>query len=188
MKLKCVMAIICLFCSMSVFSQKHISFKKTILNGNIKNVASELKCKGFISVESDKNVERLKGSFINKECNVFVVGSKKTNIAWKVLVALPKNKSWKSLKREYLSVKEIYEKKYGKGISYEYFSDPYYEGDGYELQALDNDKCTYETIWETDLGYIMVSISIKRIYISYEDKVNGKLSSKEKQEIANEDI
>lgn len=61
--------------------------------------------------------------------------------------------------------------KYGSPTShYEFFKDPYYDGDGYELQALELDKCTYFTIWKLDYGNISIQMSSNAsLWISYED-------------------
>ena len=48
---------------------------------------------------------------------------------------------------------ELFTKKYGEPKDhFEFFSSPYYEGDGYELQALRKEKCNYISFWTLDKG------------------------------------
>ena len=148
----------CVFSSI-VFSQEHIKFKGIPLNGNVNSFSQELVKIGFKIVESKGNVITMKGEFINKECEIIVVGSKKTNVVWKVVAYLPEEESWSRIKSDYFEVKRQFQQKYGDGKSYEFFSKPYYEGDGYEMQALSLEKCTYSTFFDTDLGTIVVDIS-----------------------------
>lgn len=178
----------CVFSSV-VFSQEHIKFKGIPLNGNVNSFAQELVKIGFKIVESKGNIITMKGEFINKECEILVVGSKKTNLVWKVIAYLPKEISWSSIKSDYFEVKKQFQQKYGDGESYEFFSKPYYEGDGYEMQALGVDKCTYATYFTTELGTIAVDISkYEQISIGYEDKVNLEIKKAEAESIINNDI
>ena len=55
--------------------------------------------------------------------------------------------SWSEAKRCYNTLATTLEKKYGVPHVSEYFNDPYYEGDGYELSALENGKGNYTRIW-----------------------------------------
>lgn len=53
-----------------------------------------------------------------------------------------------------------------------------YEGDGYELQAVRKEKCTYSTFYDTPRGYIAVQISnFECLLVGYEDKINIELRS-----------
>ncbi len=105
------------------------------------------------------------------------------------MVTFPEKVSWHSLKSEYNSFKDSYNDKYGKGRSYEYFSDPYYEGDGYELQALRLEKCTYITFYETQEGNIMLKIGDdKAVQVHYEDKLTTAAKSREAEQSVSNDI
>lgn len=179
--------IACLF-AISVQAQEHLTFKNTPITGNIASFAEKLQNKGFSLVKSEEQIAMFEGDFINANCTVYAVGTVSSNTVWKVHIALPDEVSWRSLKSSYLETKKQYQKKYGKGKSYEYFTDPYYEGDGYELQAISQEKCTYATFWDAGNGSISVQISGKHVAISYEDKTGTELYTMEKQEVIANDI
>ena len=171
------------------FTQEHLKFKNVPINGTVTEFAKQMQSLGFTLVETKNNIVIMQGDFINKSCKLYVVGSKKTNIVWKVYITLPEETSWSSIKSNYFEIRDQFKKKYGEGKSYEFFSKPYYEGDGYELQALRNDKCSYSTFWEMENGAITVEMSsTERIAISYEDSQNVKIQNSEKAEIINNDI
>ena len=84
----------------------------------------------------------------------------------------------------------MFVKKYGNPTNnYEFFSKPYYEGDGYELSALRNEKCHYISAFETKNGVVYLEISkFKKIEINYEDKANSNIMDREKEETVIDDI
>ncbi len=186
-KIIMLMAVMCF--NIAIFAQEHIIFKGIPLSGDISSFTNKLKQKGCVVKNTKNNMVVLTGKFINKNCDIYVLGSKKSKTIWKVVVFLPKENSWTSLKDEYQSTKEQYQRKYGEGKSYEFFGKPYYEGDGYELLALKKEKCTYITFFETDLGSIAVEIGQGGyVKIGYEDKKNTEIEKKERQEIIDSDI
>ena len=70
-----------------------------------------------------------------------------------------------------------------------FFSKPYYEGDGYELQALRKEKCHYISFYKLPLGAAIVEISqFGHIQIGYEDNINYELKKKEEESEALDDI
>lgn len=88
--------------------------------------------------------------------------------------------SWYSLKSEFLEVVKYYKAKYKSISSSRTFIDPYYEGDGYELQGVSMDKCFYYERFEAEGGKISIEISdMKRVQIRYEDKNNAKKNEQE---------
>lgn len=132
----------------------------------------------------------MSGSFLNKTCEVWVYCTPVSRTTTKVIVYMPKDNSWSSLKSTYLTLKEQYTKKYGTpSDEFEFFSTPYYEGDGYETQALELEKCTYSTYWQVPYGVIGVSISeFLQIRLVYEDAHNIKIMEKESMQAAYDEI
>ncbi len=176
--------------SNSSLPPKHLSFRDIPIDGNITNFVNKLKNSGFSLIKLNGNSATMTGKFTGKDCEIFVTASTKTNTVYKVSVYLPKETSWYSAKSTYQSYKEQYQQKYGVPTnSYEFFSTPYYEGDGYELQAVRLEKCTYFTYWELELGNIAVEISeFEQIKLSYEDKLNINIARKEKEENVQNEI
>lgn len=175
--------------SFFIYSQEHITFKGVPINGTVNSFAQELVKKGCKIKESKGNIITLEGEFVNNTCEIIAVGSHKTNTAWKAIAYLPEETNWYSIKNDYNNLKKIFQQKYGDGTSYEFFSKPYYEGDGYEMQALTLKKCTYSTYFEIETGIIVLEISkYKQISIGYEDKINVEINRKEANDIINDEI
>lgn len=113
----------------------------------------------------------------------YILASPKTKTVWKIAVFFPKETAWYSIKSAYNKYKDQYTTKYGNpSKSYNFFSNPYYEGDGYETSAIRNGKCHYASFWDIANGNIVVSISTyMQVEIEYEDKINSDINDKEKE-------
>lgn len=182
-----------LLCAMSVCAtaQEHMSFKGIPMDCDLITFVSKLEAKGFTNQRNTSETSAwVKGNFAGiDDCEILILSTSTSKLVWKVVVYFPERISWYSLKREYNNFKDSYTEKYGKPNSYEYFSQPYYEGDGYELQALKLEKCTYESFFKTTLGYICLSIyKTNQVKVSYEDAVNVILKSSEKEKKVSNDI
>lgn len=71
----------------------------------------------------------------------------------------------------YVKMKETLSEKYGDPKSYEYFTKPYYEGDGYEDQAIRLGKGRFVSFWTDELtgAGLMLEISEQlTVDLSYE--------------------
>ena len=93
-----------------------------------------------------------------------------------------KSITWSDILSDYSTYVDLFTKKYGfPSDRFEFFEEPYYKGDGYELQALRNGKCNYVSFFKTDKGTIMIEMSREeRLRLTYEDKINAELQNKEK--------
>jgi hypothetical protein len=189
---KNIVIITLLFISIAVFGQNvnHIKFRDIAVDGELSQFVSKLKNIGYSLESTTKdNASILKGTFLGKKGDLFVISSPKTKTVWKVAFYFREDDSWKSLKYDYESLKEQLTKKYGEPESFEFFSNPYYEGDGYETQALKKDKCTFVSYYITKIGSIKLEISsFCQILISYEDKINSENSAKEEDEKIQDEI
>lgn len=166
-----------------------LKFNGVEIDGNIDKFVNKMKTKGFIVKETKDNIVTMLGEFIGKECRLYVIPTPKSKIVCKVAIFFGGG-SWESLKREYNNVKDLFSKKYGKPSNeYEFFKDPYYEGDGYELQALKNDKCVYASFYTPKGGAIMVEISgACTVSVSYENSANMDKAKQEREESAMDEI
>lgn len=156
--MKKILLVVALFLSLSLSAQEHLEFRGIPIDGHLNSFVSKMKSIGYTVHEEDGNVVVMKGKFTNKDVLLAVIASVKTHIVWKVSVLFDEASSWSSLKSDYLEYKELFTNKYGMPRSYEFFSKPYYEGDGFELQALRNEKCTYASFFENSVGYIGVRL------------------------------
>lgn len=170
------------FCNLSA-QEKHMEFKGIPINGTLSTFVQKMKVKGYKTVYTQDNAVVMEGEFIGKKADIYILATPKTKIVWKVGVNLEKEISWSSLKSEYNKIKESYMNKYGKPLhSFERFDEPYYEGDGYELQALKMEKCTYTSYFETPEGIISVGMGTSGcISIGYEDGTNVDVASEEEE-------
>ena len=190
---KLLLIIVCII-SMTINAQenRHLKFKDIPINGQLDSFVSKLKSKGytFVYESDDHRGVVLKGKFVDEDAQLLVLGSSKTNTVWKVAVYVDKGASWYTLKNHYYEYVKLYSEKYGKpSDNFEFFSDPYYEGDGFELQALKAEKCIYISYFETPLGMITVGISSSgEIEFVYEDKINSDIWEKEKKQTSRDDI
>ncbi|MFI3331633.1 MAG: hypothetical protein R3Y38_07490, partial [Rikenellaceae bacterium] len=175
-----------------VQAQEHMEFKGIPISGHIDSFVAKLESSGFKkkTVNLNDNACVLTGQFVGKACEVFVICSPKTKQVWKVAVFLPKSSGWHSIKGDYNSFKTQFTTKYGNPTnSFEFFSKPYYEGDGYEMTAIKVDKCNYMSFWTMAQGTISVAIgTTASIIFAYEDEINRKLKSVEEKSKIQDDI
>lgn len=169
----------------------HLLFRDIEINGTISSVCSELERLGYsapIFLEGGSAV--VKGDFAGvPNCEILIIKSRYADFVWKIVVLMPENNNWYSLKGEYERFKKMFTLKYGKPKSYEFFSDPYEEGDGYEHTALSVGKCTYVSYYNMALGVISLNISENgAINIGYEDKANCDKNSNAVDNIASLEI
>lgn len=168
--------------SLSLFSQEHLDFRGIPIDGHIDNFVAKMKTLGYVLDNKEDDAVIMKGKFTNRDADIFILCTPKTKTVYKVFIDFDKEASWSSLKSRYFDYKELYIKKYGAtDNSYEFFSKPYYEGDGYELQALKLEKCTYATFFKTSKGIVAVELTkYECLRLVYEDKINIELRENER--------
>ena len=171
-------------------AQEHMTFKDISMDCNLTTFVSKLEAKGYITKLTEATGAVMSGSFAGKDgCTIYILCTETTKSVWKVAVKFPEQSSWSSLKSEYKSFKESYMQKYGIPESFEFFSKPYEEGDGYELQALRLDKCIYASYFKTSLGYIVLEMHKDEcLRVTYEDEINSKMRESEKEQAVSNDI
>lgn len=177
-----VLLLACLL-STTVYAQEHLTFKGIPIDGNLNSFVSKLKAQGWNGVEVNEENAILEGIFGGESCKLLLYSTKSTKTVYQAVVILNNDSSWSSLKTTYNEYKALLKSKYGKGTSYEFFTSPYEEGDGYEMSALRNDKCTYATTHDVPNGTItlfIVSAYNGSVALYYVDKLNEALAEQEK--------
>lgn len=180
----------------STFAQDaHLSFKGLPITGVMSEFVPKHVKQGYTVMKESDTHTALVGSFAGfEDCTIIVLCSPISKTVWKVGVRLPEQSSWYSVESRYKEMKTLFTSKYGASVNhYEFFSRPYYEGDGYELQAVSNDKGTYISFWDRPGGGIIVEISASSnsrgwISIQYEDNTGGAVLTREKQSLVSDDI
>lgn len=176
--------------SVSEDTDSRMTFRGVPICGHIDTVRQKLESLGYTFIEYLPNGIVLRGEFAGKTgCEICIIGSAITHEAWKILVCFPEQESWYMLKKEYFQYKQILVDKYGKPDEYEYFEYPYQDGDGEELTALHNNKCSFQSFFKTDKGYITITIkSTDYILLDYEDNIGAELATNEEETKAKSDI
>ena len=190
-KLLSILAI-CLICSIELFAQEHIKVKNIPIDGKVPALMAKFKAAGLTPYKGYDDV--LTGTFAGFDnCTFLFYGTDKTNTAYRITIMTDSYSSWYTLKVKYRALKESYIQKYPNYEDFEFFREPYYEGDGYELQALKNEKCVYSTFFDTEEGTISIELSSVSsqsgyIVIRYEDKINLSIAKSERQTTVSDDI
>jgi hypothetical protein len=162
-------------------------FMGIAVDGKLSDAVVKFKEKGFTTSTVSPSGTVMKGMMGTKEIELVICNTATTKTVWAFKIYLPKKDSWYSLKNEYLEFLDLLTKKYGEPKSkYDFFTNPYYEGDGYEMSAVANDKCNFASYW---VDKYAVDISkYKQVRISYENPVNSELQEKEKNQTLNNSL
>ena len=161
-------------------SKIHMKFMGIEMNCAVDIAMLDLEKKGFEIIDIRKEGYIMSGKFIDRNALVTLHATPKTNLLYRANIFFNEHTSWYSLKSEFLEVVKYYKAKYKSISSSRTFIDPYYEGDGYELQGVSMDKCFYYERFEAEGGKISIEINdMKRVQIRYEDKNNAKKNEQE---------
>ena len=176
------MVAITLIASVSVFAQEFIGIK---VDGKKIDVIQKFKAKGFtVDGDASKNVVKMLGTVAGKKIEVNIVASPTSQTVWKFAVYLPAQTSWYSLKGDYNEFLSTLTSKYGQPEkTYEFFSSPYSEGDGYEMTGVFMDKCNYAAFWSDSIGITLEISKWKQVRINYENAKNSELDTQEKEKM-----
>ena len=161
-------------------SKIHMKFMGIEMNCAVDIAMLDLEKKGFEIIDIRKEGYIMSGKFIDRNALVTLHATPKTNLFYRANIFFILHTYWYSLKSEFLEVVKYYKAKYKSISSSRTFIDPYYEGDGYELQGVSMDKCFYYERFEAEGGKISIEINdMKRVQIRYEDKNNAKKNEQE---------
>jgi hypothetical protein len=183
--MKHLILVISLIISVSAFSQQ---FDGVNISGDLPTAINQYKAKGYNTSKVITNGVIMKGKIGNTEIELFLITTPKSKKLYKATVYLPTKETWYSIKQNYQDYLEVLTTKYGTPHEfYEFFSKPYFEGDGYEMSALGLEKCTFSAYWfKVDNTSILIQISkYKQVMIIYENNENQKIASAERYALNN---
>jgi hypothetical protein len=151
----------------NIYGQEFLGIK---IDGKLSEVVAKFKLKGFKVTRPDNTNPFLSGKAGVSVVDVLILSSPITKTVYKIAVYLPKRDDWETIKSEYEDYLNTLTAKYGTPTnSFNFFSDPYKEGEGDEMNAIAMEKCHYSAYWEN----MSISISeYKQINISYENPKN----------------
>ena len=181
---------ISLMFSVTIFAQNHLEFRGIPIDGHIDDFVRKMKAIGYVEVDRNSSVALMTGDFANHSVTITILTTPKSHKVYNVVVELEKQSSWLSIKNRYFEFKELYTSKYGKpSKAAERFYDPYYEGDGYEMQALKLDKCLYASLFDLSNGTVLLTMSDSaKVMMYYTDSKNAELKEREEKSSALDDI
>jgi hypothetical protein len=164
------------------FSKEHLEFNNVPVNGNLDEFANELLKLGFTEPKVlEENQIKLKGVFLEKESEIYVYGTKKTQTVYKVEVNLPVEVH-DSLEYSFGRMQKLYSLKYGKGTN------RYQQYQNAERFLFNEPKRVRHinigdfTRYRTDSGNIVLEVHDGYISITYSDKLNDEIRKNETKE------
>jgi hypothetical protein len=174
----------------TLFSAQSQVFNGVKIDGKVDSVINQFKAKGYVLTPTPggtlDNIKTMKGMLSGQVVELVIASTPKTKLACKVVVYFPEEKSWYSLKSNYNKYVELLTQKYGSpSDNFETWRKPYYEGDGYEIQALENEKVIYRTLWRriNNLNLMLEISKYKQLRFDYENVINIDLAMVEKNEV-----
>lgn len=189
-------ALIISLIALSASAQEHLKVKGIPIDGSTTSFVAKLRAAGLTTnTKYSQALGRpiLDGDFANlKDCKYSFLETSDGTVC-KVLIMSDYITGWYSCKSKYNDLKDLLKSKYKVDGEYEAFRNPYYEGDGYELSAISQEKAIWKTFFSCDEGNISVSIEAsdsREGYISvvYEDKINAAKFSAEREKKISDDI
>lgn len=163
-------------------SEEHIEFNDVPINGHPVKLAAELNKLGFTGPQlTGENQIKLQGVFLEKNCEIHVYGTRKSQTAYKVIVILP-GEVPDSLESSFGKIQKLYSSKYGKGTN-RYLQYQNAERFLFNEPKLRRRLSTGDfTRYTTDSGSITVEVQKGYISITYLDKRNNEIGKSEMEE------
>lgn len=158
----------------------HMNFMGIPINGTLSQFCAKLVnqkgCSYERRQESDGFYE-LSGKFAGcNNCEFYVFNNENTKQVYHIDVYLPKCNTWSGIKNQYLRVVRDYNNNPDFELHEQTsdFESPYYEGCGNEVEAVQNEKIDYSTVfYNGSSGLLLVKISkFMQVKISYYDVAN----------------
>lgn len=164
------------------------SFDGVEVRGTLSTIVPKYKAKGYVVRSLKDEYCVMDGYVAGKAVELFIYVTPITKVVFKVNVYLPKRENWITLKNEYVEYVNILKQKYGEwDNTYYSFNDPYYDGDGYEMSAVQLDKVNFFTVWLNRSGanYAVQITKFKQVMITYENDANVTIGQNERDRLNN---
>ncbi len=172
---------LCTICLSAQNSSTHLAFMGIPINGSPDEFIFKLTNKGMSYIKSTGDISLLQGDFAGfNDCTIGIYAN--NNIVNSIVVSTPKYDEWTSLETGYNFLKLGLTKKYGAPISCtEEFQSYGYPNNTRKMKLAKTGNLTYNSLFETDEGYINLSILKDHCQIIYTDKDNFATSETIKQ-------
>lgn len=187
MKKLIVLIAVIIFSAPAMFGQ---TFNGIKIDGSLTDFVAKMKAKGYEYLRSiDGNTVVMSGMLNSDQVEFWISGTPKTKKVWKLSIYFSKVDTWYTIKSDYDKSKQMLTSKYGEpNKEYEFFSNPYYDGDGYEMTAVRVEKATFASYWINEGEGYNLGVTITKfcqIRISYENSKNYALLDQERNQINN---
>lgn len=172
------------------FSVSAQYFDGVKIEGGLEAAVSKFKAKGYILknyIEGGVGAS-MEGKILNTKIELLIFVTPKTKQVFKAVIYMPKENDWSEMKSEYQRYFNVLRDKYGiEDNKFDFFKKPYYEGDGYEMSAVANEKAVFAAYWiNKDNCNIAVSISkYQQVEITYENVKWIEIAGRERDDINN---
>lgn len=153
---------------------QHMTCMDVEIDGSIMDVAQALSEEGLKIIRVSDTNGALEGSYEGFDnCRFFVIPNKE-GVVYRVNVALPTQTTWAGLVSDYQQLRSILTRQYGEPSYSRYvFDEPYADGDGREMEALDKDAVHVSMRFNTPKGNVFLFISkLKYVCVSFTDDAN----------------
>ena len=181
--MKISITIVLFFLSLASYSQK---FDGVSISGDLPTAISSYRAKGYTLVKLIDRGAIMRGAINSKDIELYLFTTPKSKKVFKAVVYFDKQTNWYTIKAEYERYFDVLEGIYGQADSqYDFFTKPYFEGDGYEMSALGLEKVTFAAYW-LNKANTTVSIEISKfsqVSITYENDLLMAQSKKESESI-----
>jgi len=146
--------------------------------------------KGFKPLRSVDGIRYLVGSVAGDKYEIGLVYTPISKKVWKIVVYTMPVFSWDLLKYQHAKFKEILTRNYGEPSSdFWFFQRPYYEGDGFELQAIRKNALLSAVFFQDSQGnhiYMELEsyqIGQGQVCVSYENSTAQELNKAETRKL-----
>lgn len=177
------------FAFISLQSSYSQSFDGVPISGTLQDAVAKFKSKGYTLKETLEGGGVIMNGKINLQpIELWIFTTATSKKVFKMNVFFDKQLTWVSIKSDYNRYLDVLTSKYGEPDSqYDFFTKPYYEGDGYEMSAISLEKCRYAAFWlnRNNLSIQLLISKYKQVEISYQNDELIELARKE-QEIINQ--
>lgn len=171
--------------SVASYGQEFLGIKPS---GNKDYTINQFKAKGFTESKVSNEIGVFMNGKVNgKDVNLVIVWTPKTKLITTFAVYLPERKTFDALVDDFEQYLALFNSKYGNTENVErVFKTPYELNDGYEMNAVELEKCTYGAYWTNDNQPIHLAVEIskyKQLKITYQNTENFKLGQRENAQI-----
>jgi hypothetical protein len=160
------------------------------ISGDLTTAIEKFKTKVFSHKTTKDFGAIMKGRIVNQYVDLYIYVTPKTRTVFKMTLLYDVTNDFNKLNTQYSKMVNTMIEKYGKPDNVEEkFIFPYEVGDGYELTALQFEKCIYNSSWlDSENMKLKVELSkSKQLKVEYEN-VHLSLQNYEEEQMINSNI